>query len=57
MSEKEYLSTAARAVEQQALDNPNIGIPADPDVAEYMGAFEGSEDPADVLAAVAVEEG
>lgn len=34
-----YLAAAASAVERQALANPDIGIPADPDVAEYMGAF------------------
>ncbi len=37
--EKEFLEAAATAVEQQAMDNPDIGIPADPDVAEHMGIF------------------
>lgn len=37
--EKEYLRAAADAVTEQAFDNPGIGIPVDPDVAEYMGAF------------------
>jgi hypothetical protein len=27
-------------VDSQASDNPDIGIPVDPDVADYMGAFE-----------------
>ncbi len=38
--ERDYLKAAAEAVERQALENPDLGIPADPDVAEYMGAFE-----------------
>jgi len=36
----EFLQTAAEAVERQAMENPGLGIPVDPDVAEYMGAFE-----------------
>ena len=39
-TEQEYLKSAADAVEAQAEENPDIGIPVDPDVAEYMGAFE-----------------
>ena len=35
----EYLEAAAQKVEQQAMDNPGLGIPVDPDVADYMGAF------------------
>ncbi len=38
--ENDYLKAAAAAVERQALENPDLGIPVDPDVAEYMGAFE-----------------
>ncbi len=38
--ENDYLKAAAAAVERQVLENPDLGIPADPDVAEYMGAFE-----------------
>lgn len=38
--ENYYLKAAAAAVERQVLENPDFGIPADPDVAEYMGAFE-----------------
>lgn len=38
--ENDYLKAAAAAVERQALENPDLGIPADPDVAEFMGAFE-----------------
>jgi len=49
--EKEYLSAAARLVEQQALDNPGIGIPVDPDVADFMGAFEGPEKFGEVVTA------
>ena len=35
----EELMATANVVSQQALDNPGIGIPVDPEVAEYMGAF------------------
>jgi hypothetical protein len=47
---KELLN-AARAVDSQASDNPDIGIPVDPDVAAFMGAFvetalEGDEEDA-----------
>ena len=45
----EYLEAAAQKVEQQAMDNPGMGIPVDPDVADYMGAFHGDEDLGDVL--------
>ena len=34
-----YLTTAARAVDIQATESPALGIPVDPDVAEFMGAF------------------
>jgi len=37
--EKDYLEAAAKAVEQQAMDDPSLGIPVDPDVAEHMGIF------------------
>lgn len=36
----EYLKAAAAMVERQALDHPDIAIPVDPDVADFMGAFE-----------------
>jgi hypothetical protein len=39
MESEEYLEAAAIAVERQAMDNPGIGIPADPDIAEHMGIF------------------
>ena len=39
-TEQEYLKAAASAVKNQAEENPDIGIPVDPDVAEFMGAFE-----------------
>lgn len=45
----EYLEAAAQKVEQQAMDNPGLGIPVDPDVADYMGAFHSDEDMGDVL--------
>lgn len=35
-----YLDAAAAEVYRQAAENPGLGIPVDPDVAEYMGAFE-----------------
>jgi hypothetical protein len=38
--EHDYLKAAAAAVERQVLESPFLGIPADPDVAEFMGAFE-----------------
>ena len=45
----QYLEAAAQKVEQQAMDNPGLGIPVDPDVADYMGAFSSDEDLGDVL--------
>lgn len=40
MHDKEYLAAAARMVAEQLADNPTIlSIEADPDVADYMGAF------------------
>ncbi len=41
VTEQNYLQAAADAVEAQAIEAPDIGIPADPDVADFMGAFEG----------------
>ena len=41
MHNKEYLRAAATAIARQIGENPVIlGIPLDPDVADYMGAFE-----------------
>ena len=41
MQDKEYLSAAALAVAQQLAENPVVlGIPIDPDVADFMGAFQ-----------------
>lgn len=37
--EKNYLKAAAEAVAQQVTDNPLLGVPVDPDVADWMGAF------------------
>jgi len=36
----ERLTAAADAVIAQAMENPELGILADPDVAEFMGCFE-----------------
>lgn len=43
-SYKDFLKSAALAVENQVAENPLLGVPVDPDVADFMGAFE--EDPA-----------
>ena len=41
MKNKEYLRAAATAIARQIGENPIIlGVPIDPDVADYMGAFE-----------------
>ncbi len=40
--DKEQLALAARAVDIQATLEPDLGFPVDPDVADYMGAFEES---------------
>ena len=42
MKADEYLKAAADAIERQLMNNPDLGIPVDPDVAEFMGAFEES---------------
>ena len=47
MHEKDYLKAAACAVEEQAEANPGLGIPVDPDLADFMGAFEESAVTAD----------
>ena len=40
MQNKEYLRAAATAIARQLAENPVIlGVPVDPDVADYMGAF------------------
>ncbi|EHJ48823.1 hypothetical protein DFW101_2819 [Solidesulfovibrio carbinoliphilus subsp. oakridgensis] len=38
--EREILARAARAVDAQASEDPSLGVPVDPDVADFMGAFE-----------------
>lgn len=52
--DKEYLMAAARVVDVQAMENPGLGIPVDPEVAEFMGAFEelavGPDDLEDMVA-------
>lgn len=35
----DHCKAAAKAVEEQLLADPGLGIPVDPDVAEFMGAF------------------
>lgn len=40
MKADEYMKAAADAIERQLMDNFDLGIPVDPDVAEFMGAFE-----------------
>ena len=51
MQHKEYLRAAATAIARQIEENPVVlGIPLDPDVADYMGAFvEEAIDLADVV--------
>jgi hypothetical protein len=39
MNDQAYFKAAAEAVEKQVLENPGLGIPVDPDVAEFMGCF------------------
>ena len=39
MQHKEYLAAAARAAAEQLSDDPGLYIPLDPDVADFMGAF------------------
>lgn len=41
MTHKEYLRATATAIARQIEENPIVlGIPLDPDVADYLGAFE-----------------
>lgn len=41
MKNKEYLRAAATAIARQIENNPVVlGIPLDPDLADYLGAFE-----------------
>ena len=45
-----YLDAAAAEVYRQVEENPGLGIPVNPDVAEHMGAFvEDAMDELDVL--------
>ncbi|MBF0482611.1 MAG: hypothetical protein HQK81_13720 [Desulfovibrionaceae bacterium] len=47
--DKDFLESAALAVESQLLQDPSLGIPVDPAVADYMGAFvEAALSPEDV---------
>jgi len=38
-SRRTWLDAAATAVAREAMENPGMPIPVDPDVAEHMGAF------------------
>jgi len=38
--DKNTLMAAANVVDTQATELPDLGIPVDPDVADFMGAFE-----------------
>jgi len=38
--DKNRLMAAANVVDAQATELPDLGIPVDPDVADFMGAFE-----------------
>lgn len=40
IEDKSYLEAAAAAVDREALENPGVPIPVDPDVAAWMGAME-----------------
>lgn len=55
--EKEYLTAAARAVDVQASETPKLGIPVDPEVAEFMGAFQEQAVSLDDLDAMLFDEG
>jgi len=35
----EILKASSEVVEVQAMDNPGIAIPVDPDLADFLGAF------------------
>lgn len=55
---KDVLTAAANAVYEQLAEFPEVGIPVDPDVADFMGAFqEDALSPEEVdLAALSPEE-
>lgn len=38
--DRNRLVAAATVVDSQATELPDLGIPVDPDVADFMGAFE-----------------
>ena len=40
MKNKDYLTAAATASAEQLAENPALYVPLDPDVADYMGAFQ-----------------
>ncbi len=39
-TKKEYLDAAAQKAFEELANNPHLGVPLDPDVAEHMGIFE-----------------
>lgn len=51
------LRAAARAVALQAAENPGVGIPVDPDVAEFMGAADFGVLPPEALEPAEPEDG
>lgn len=40
MKHKEYLAAAARSAAEQIAADPALYVPLDPDVADFMGAFQ-----------------
>lgn len=40
MTHKEYLAAAARSAAEQISADPSLYVPLDPDVADYLGAFQ-----------------
>jgi len=40
MTDKDYLAAAAKAAAEQLADDASLSIPLDPDVADFMGAFQ-----------------
>jgi hypothetical protein len=42
INDKDYLFSAAKSVDFQLTAHPGLGIPVDPDIAEFMGAFDES---------------
>jgi hypothetical protein len=50
MTDKDYLTAAAKAAAEQLAEDAALHVPLDPDVADFMGAFrEDAIDLADVI--------